>query len=132
MLTKARAPFTPGDISRAVERTVEQMSDAEVAEMIREQPPAPPAAGGPPEPPPIEEIEVDRRRRPLEHLQYADERIHEGGVDFEERIAIPQPGYEIAGFRHRTHAGRHVRLTALVRRIPRRRKANGKNGGSNV
>jgi hypothetical protein len=115
MLAKG-APFTPSEISRAIEEMAE--------------PPAPPAAGGPTEPPPIEERERPYRRRRQSNLKYIDERIHEGGVDWIERVAIARPGYRIVGVRHRTAAGHRGRFVVLTQKVRRRRKATNGNGGS--
>jgi hypothetical protein len=134
MLAKS-APFTPSEISRAVE----EMSDDEVAEMMlpHGRPPAPPTAGGPTEPPRPPSIEEDERRRQpprrkrYRYLDYYDEYINEDGIDWVERVAIAKPGRRIVGIRHRISRGRHGRFTVLTEPIHRNRKGNG-NGGSNA
>ena len=115
MLARKEAPYTPGAISRAVE---------DVAGELREE--LLPTAGGPTEPPPpIEEHERQPRRRRQSNLKYIDERIHEDGIDWVERVAIARPGYKIVGIRHRTAAGRRGKFVVLTQKVRRRRKGNG-------
>jgi hypothetical protein len=118
----ARFPFTADEIETAIDGVLDEMS-----------PPAP-TTGGPAEPPlpPIEHEHQPRRRKPS-NLRYLDQHIHEDGVDWIERIAVARPGYRIKALRRRTRIGHNDQLWHIhTERIRRRRKANGKNGGTNA
>jgi hypothetical protein len=118
-------------LAAAIDATAEEISNNEWWLGKPEEPaPTPEGPGAAPPPPPIEERERQPRRRKQSNLRYLDERVHENGIDWNERVAIARPGYRIVGIRHRTCAGRPGRFVVLTQKIRRgRRKANGGTNG---
>jgi hypothetical protein len=125
------AKYSDVIMERAIGAVAEEMSNDW---WLPPEEPAPtpeaPTTNIPPPVPPIEERERQPRRRKQSNLRYLDERVHEGGVDWNERVAIARPGYKIVGIRHRTCAGHPGRFVVLTQKIRRgRRKANGGTNG---
>jgi hypothetical protein len=119
MLAKT-APYTPAEIARAIEELTGELTEEQIAAIMGNAPPVPP----------IEEAERQPRRRKRSRLRYLDQVVHIDGEAWTETIAVPAPGFKIAGIRRQTCPGHRGRFVILTQRIPRRRKGNGKNGAS--